>query len=343
MDMLTVARKAGVSTATVSRVLNAARPVNEATAARVRAAIKELNYVPNNHARSLRSGRSNLFGILISDVRNPFFPDLIEHFESLASEQGIDVTFANTGYSPQRLINGLRRLLDRGVDGIAVLTSEISDEVIQSLRGVKVPLVFLNQPVLEGRYPVVAVDYERGFRQAVDHLRMLGHKDIGFVAGPTTLSSAIRRKQVFLQVMKDCGLEIRKEWLLESDHTLTGGKIAAARFFELRSAPTAIMCSNDLTAIGFIHTANRLKRSIPEELSVIGVDDIAMSEVVQPALSTLHLSRREIAAHAFFSLQRFEGKMKAPVSTVLPQLVIRESTGAVPRANEAQPRRTKSS
>jgi LacI family transcriptional regulator len=330
MDMLTVARKAGVSTATVSRVLNGTRPVKAAVAARVRAAIKELNYVPNSHARSLRSGRSNLFGILISDVRNPFFPDMIEHFESLASELGIDVTFANTGYSTQRLINGLRRLLDRGVDGIAVLTSEVSEEVIQGLRGVKIPVVFLNQPILEGRFPVVAVDYERGFREAVDHLRMLGHKDIGFISGPSALSSAIRRKETFLQVMKDCGLAIRNEWLMESDHTLTGGKIAAARFFTLRSAPTAIICSNDLTAIGFIHAANRLKRSIPDEVSVIGFDDIAMSEVVQPALTTLHLSRREIAAHAFFFLHRSEGRVKAPVSTVLPQLVIRESTGVAP-------------
>jgi DNA-binding LacI/PurR family transcriptional regulator len=330
MDMLTVARKAGVSTATVSRVLNGTRPVKEAVAARVRAAVKELNYVPNSHARSLRSGRSNLYGILISDVRNPFFPDVIEHFETLAREQGIDVTFTNTGYSPERLINGLRRLLDRGVDGIAVLTSEVSDEVIQSLRGIKVPVVFLNQPVLAGRYPVVTVEYERGFREAVDHLRMLGHKDIGFISGPPTLSSALRRKEAFLQVMKESGLTIRKEWLLEGDHTLTGGKIAAARFFSLRSAPTSVICSNDLTAIGFIHTANRLKHSVPDEISVIGFDDIAMSEVVQPALSTLHLSRREIAAHAFFALQRPEGRIKAPVSTILPHLVIRDSTGAAP-------------
>lgn len=330
MDMLTVARRAGVSTATVSRVLNGTRPVKEAVAARVRAAVKELNYTPNSHARSLRSGRSNLYGILISDVRNPFFPDVIEHFESLASEQGIDVTFANTGYSPQRLINGLRRLLDRGVDGIAVLTSEVSKDVLQTLRTVKVPVVFLNQPVLEGKFPVVAIEYERGFREAVDHLRMLGHKNIGFVSGPSTLSSAVRRKEAFLQAMKDCRLPMRNEWLLEGDHTLNGGKIAAARFFNLRSAPTAIICSNDLTAIGFIHAANRLKHSIPEEVSVIGFDDIAMSEVVQPALSTLHLSRREIAAHAFLALQRPGGKIKAPVSTVLPHLVIRDSTGAAP-------------
>jgi LacI family transcriptional regulator len=313
----------------VSRVLNGNRPVSPAAAARVRAAIEELNYIPNSHARSLRSGKSNLFGILVSDVRNPFFPDVIEHFESLATAQGIDVTFSNTGYSAERLMSGLRRLLDRGVDGIAVLTSEVNDEVIHSLRGVKVPIVFLNQPAVQGKFPVVGVDYDRGYREAIEHLLMLGHKDIGFVSGPGTLFSAVRRKEVLLQVMKEFGLDIRNEWLMEGDHKLGGGKIAAARFFTMRATPTAILCSNDLTAIGFIHTANRLKRSIPQEVSVIGFDDIAMGEVVQPALTTLHLSRREIAAHAFFALQNADNKPKTRtmVSTVVPQLVIRESTG----------------
>jgi DNA-binding LacI/PurR family transcriptional regulator len=330
MDISTVARRAGVSPATVSRVLNGTRRVKEPIAERVRAAVEELNYIPNNHARSLRSGRSNLLGILISDVRNPFFPEVIEHFESLATEQGRDVTIANTGYSEERLINGLRRLLDRGVDGIAVLTSEVSANVIHSLRRVQVPVVFLNQPSVEGKFPSIAIDYEPGFGEAIDHLHMLGHRRIGFISGPTGLSSAVRRKGFFLKVMKERGLTIRDEWLLEGDHKLTGGKAAAGRFFSMCSAPTAMICSNDLTAIGFIHAANRLKRSIPEEASIIGFDDIAMSEVVQPALTTLSLSRREIATHAFFALQNAEGKTKAGVSTIRPQLVVRESTTTAP-------------
>jgi LacI family transcriptional regulator len=331
MDISTVARRAGVSPATVSRVLNGTRRVKEPIAARVRAAVEELNYIPNNHARSLRSGRSNLLGILISDVRNPFFPDLIEHFESLATQQGSDVTIANTGYSEERLINGLRRLLDRGVDGIAVLTSEVSAKVFHTLRGVQIPVVFLNQPSVEGKFRSIAVDYEPGFREAIDHLHMLGHRRIGFIYGPPGLSSAVRRKDTFLKVMKERGLAVRDEWMLEGDHKLSGGRVAAARFFSMPCPPTAVLCSNDLTAIGFIHEANRLKHSIPEEVSIIGFDDIAMSEIVQPSLTTLSISRREIAAHAFFALQNPEKKPKAPVSTIVPQLVVREST-AVPSA-----------
>ena len=124
MDITAVARRAGVSTATVSRVLNDSTKVRPATAARVRDVIKELQYVPNTSARHLRVGRTNLYGLLVSDIRNPFFPDLIEQFESLAVQHGIDVTIANTWYSEDRLLAGVRRLLERNVDGIAVLTSE---------------------------------------------------------------------------------------------------------------------------------------------------------------------------------------------------------------------------
>jgi LacI family transcriptional regulator len=330
MDIVTVARKAGVSTATVSRVINGTRRVSEPIATRVRAAIEELNYIPNNHARSLRSGRSNLIGILISDVRNPFFPDVIEHFEALATQQGFDVIFANTGYNEQRLMNNLRRLLDRGVDGIAVLTSEVSSEAIHSLRKVTIPIVFLNQPLVDGKFQNITIDYTRGVSEALGHLQMLGHKRIGFVSGPATLASAVRRRKSFLSVMKERQMEIKDEWIFEGDHKLTGGKLAAARFFTMPAPPTAIVCSNDLTAIGFLHAANRLKRSIPEEVSIIGFDDIAMSEVVQPALTTLHLSRREIATHAFFALRNHDANARPGNTILLPQLVIRESTGAAP-------------
>jgi LacI family transcriptional regulator len=331
MDIVTVARKAGVSTATVSRVINGTRRVSEPIAQRVRSAIEALNYIPNNHARSLRSGRSNLIGILISDVRNPFFPDVIEHFEALATQQGFDVVFANSGYNEQRLMNNLRRLLDRGVDGIAVLTSEVSSEVIHSLRNVDIPVVFLNQPLVDGKFQNIAIDYCRGVREALAHLQMLGHERIAFVSGPAILASAMRRRISFLSVMKECGLNIKDEWILEGDHKLTGGKLAAARLFTMPSPPTAVVCSNDLTAIGFLHAANRLNRSVPEDLSVIGFDDIAMSEVVQPSLTTQHLSRREIATHAFFALRNHEGNGRPGSTVLLPQLVIRESTGTAPK------------
>ena len=329
MDIISVARHAGVSTATVSRVLNSSNKVRPTTADRVRAAIQELQYTPNPSARSLRSGKSNLYGLLVSDIRNPFFPDLIEHFESLATHHGIDVTFANTGYSEERLLHGISRLLERNVDGLAVLTSEVSETAIVQIRKSGVPVVFLNQPTLSGEFCNIRIDYVRGYLDAVEHLRMLGHRRIGFVAGPPTLSSAVRRKEAFLGAIKSVKLRIENEWLFEGDHKTTGGQFAAERIFSMQRPPTAVICSNDMTAIGLLHTAHRLGRNVPGELSLIGFDDLFLSEIVQPALTTLHLSRHDIATRAFYALQTSNKHVANPTTTtLLPRLVVRASTAA---------------
>jgi DNA-binding LacI/PurR family transcriptional regulator len=331
MDILSVARRAGVSAATVSRVLNSSNKVREDTAARVRVAMQELQYIPNTSARSLRSGKSNLYGLLVSDIRNPFFPDLIEQFESLATQHGIDVTFVNTGYSEERLLAGVRRLLERNVDGLAVLTSEVSVSAIEKIRESGSPVVFLNQPSVTGDFRNITVDYVRGFRDAVEHLRMLGHKRIGFVAGPPSLSSAVRRRKAFVVAMKACGLTAQEKWIFEGDHKITGGQYAAERIFAMADPPTAVACSNDMTAIGLLQTANRKGRNIPAEFSLIGFDDLFLCEVVHPALTTLHLSRQEIATRAFFALNSLREQTNAPkTAVILPRLVIRASTGPVP-------------
>jgi len=328
MDISSVARRANVSTATVSRVLNASNKVRESTAVRVRKAIDELNYVPNTHARTLRSGRSNLYGLIVSDIRNPFFPDLIEHFESLATQHGIDVTFANTGYDEQRLLAAVKRLLERGIDGLAIFTSEVSATALRKIRAASPPVVFLNQPATEKDFRNIVVDYVSGFDDAVEHLRMLGHERIGFVAGPRSLSSAIRRREAFLAAMEAHHLPIREEWIIEGNHQIAGGQFAAERIFAMRNPPTAVVCSNDMTAIGLLHTAHRLGRKIPQELSLIGFDDLLLSEIVQPALTTLHLSRKEIATRAFYALQSGREATAAPLtSSIIPQLIIRASTG----------------
>ena len=330
MDIITVARRAGVSTATVSRVLNSSNKVKEATAARVRATIKELQYVPNTSARNLRSGKTNVYGLVVSDIRNPFFPDLIEHFESLATSNGMDVTFANTGYSEERLLAGITRLLERNVDGIAVLTSEVSQAAIEKLHESTVPVVFLNQPQVSREFRNIAIDYVKGFGEAVEHLRMLGHQNIGFVAGPPALSSAVRRREAFLTALQSRKLPMRPEWLLEGDHKTTGGQFAAEQIFFMQNRPTAVVCSNDMTAIGFLQTAHRIGRNIPSDLSIVGFDDLFLSEIVQPQLTTLHLSRRDIATRAFYALHAAAdqtGGCRIPI--IEPHLVVRASTGSV--------------
>lgn len=158
---------------------------------------------------------------------------------------------------------------------------------------------------------------------------MLGHKKIGFIAGPPTLSSAMRRKQAFITALAASKVPLEEDWIFEGDHKTTGGQFAAERIFSMKKPPTAVICSNDMTAIGLLHTAQRLGRSIPKDLSLIGFDDLFLSEIVQPALTTVHLSRQEIATRAFYGLHSGASSGNGKTAVITPQLIVRASTGPV--------------
>lgn len=329
MDIQQVARKARVSTATVSRVLNGSPLVRAATAAHVRRVIDQLDYVPNVSARYLRTGHTRLFGLIVSDIKNPFFPDLIDAFESMAAKQGIDVIFTHTNYDLKRLDQCLRRMVDRNVDGIAVMTSEVDPAAIERVQRSKIPLVLLNQSALEAKFSNVRVDYSRGFQEAVSHLRELGHRRIGFIAGPEDLDSARRRRLAFLSGLKKCGLKIRPEWVITGALRPEGGYAAAQKLLSAKSRPTAIVATSDMMAIGALQAARDARVRVPQDLSIIGFDDIPFCTMMDPPLTTISLSREEIAARAFTILSKAVGvasgaRISSP--SVLPRLTVRAST-----------------
>lgn len=329
MDIIEVARRAKVSTATVSRVLNGSPGVREKTSAHVRKIVEELKYVPNSNARSLRVGRTRLFGLIISDIKNPFFPELIDAFEAFATTQSIDVIFTHTNYDPDRLIKCVRRMIDRNVDGIAVMTSEVDEQAIVQAEQARVPLVLLNQKGFEERCCNILVDYSQGFREAIEHLQSLGHCDIGFIAGPPSLSSARRRRRAFEAAMKRCGLSLQKKWIAVGDLRVDGGRLAMSKLLAGASRPTAVVTSNDLMAIGALQAAREAGVCIPDNLSVVGFDDLPISTMVYPALTTIQLSRREIAHLAFSGLieaVRARHKIFLQGPPISPRLVIRQSS-----------------
>jgi LacI family transcriptional regulator len=327
MDILQVAKRAKVSTATVSRVLNRFPGVHEKTLARVRQAIAELNYVPNPNARSLRMGRSRLFGLIVSDVNNPFFPELIDAFESLAAAQGIEVIFTHTNYDPKRLHNCIRRMVERGVDAIAVMTSEVEEESLRQAVNAGVPVVLMNQRKMAGKYPNVLVEYTDGFREALEHLLALGHRDIGFIAGPQSLNSARGRKEAFVAALKGHGIDVRAEWITIGDMRVEGGRKAMDALLSRRPRPTAIVASNDLMAVGALQAAHASRIHVPRDLSIIGFDDIPISSMMHPPLSTIRHPRREVAGRAFDYLWRtIRGEKIADEAPLQPHLVIRNST-----------------
>lgn len=331
MDILQVAKRAKVSTATVSRVLNGFPGVREKTKARVRRAVAEMNYVPNPNARSLRVGRSRLFGLIVSDVNNPFFPELIDAFESVAASQGIEVIFTHTNYDPARLQSSIRRMVERGVDAIAVMTSEVAPEALEQAVRAGLPLVLMNQGEIGEKYPNVRVEYATGFREALEHLLAIGHRDIGFIAGPKDLYSAQCRKEAFRSALRTHGLSLRREWVATGDMRVEGGYAAMLELLRCRPRPTAVLASNDLMAVGALQAAHEAGIRVPRDVSVIGFDDLPISAMVHPALSTIRHPRREVAARAFACLQQALNGAKVEVTEPLhPHLVLRHSTASPP-------------
>ena len=334
MDIQQVAKRAGVSTATVSRVLNGSPKVRKETSERVRRVIDELNYVPNNSARNLRIGRSQLYGLIVSDIKNPFFPDLIDQFESLAAARGIDVIFTHTNYDSERLATCIRRLVERNVDGIAIMTSEVDEQALRIATGRNVPVVLLNQPSLRESYGTVLVDYTRGYREAVEHLKKLGHRNIVFLTGPAELSSVRRRQKAFEAAAKKCGSSVRDEQFILGDMRVEGGRTAMESLLQRKPRPTAVVAANDLMAIGAMQAAMAAGLHVPEEISIIGFDDLPLATIMHPQLTTIHLSRHEIAGEAFEQLLQMHrkepGHAQRPERKVHPRLIVRESTGPAP-------------
>jgi DNA-binding LacI/PurR family transcriptional regulator len=334
MNISTVAKKAGVSKATVSRVMNGTAYVSPETATRVRAAIEQLNFHPDINARTLGSGRSGLYGLIISDITNPYFPEIVKAFEDIAVEHGQDVLICNTDYDPKRMERCVTRMVQRKVDGVAVMTSEMEEGLIQSFSQRQIPIIFMDTFTPVKGVRIVSVDYAAGIRQAMRHLVLLGHRRIGFISGPLELASAKVREKAFLQSLREHGLKADPRWTKQADHRVEGGHHAMQRILKSGTRPTAVIGSNDLTALGAMGAIHEAGLSIPGDISVIGFDDIQISAYTQPALTTVHVPRRELAATAFRSLfhSREEGKRSRNWEHVVaPRLLIRESTAEPPR------------
>ncbi|MGB2717673.1 MAG: LacI family DNA-binding transcriptional regulator [Vicinamibacterales bacterium] len=331
MNIAEIARKANVSTATVSRTLNQSGPVKAATARKVWRAVTALNYYPNSHARALVSGRSRLLGLIVSDITNPFFPELIRSFEHLASQRQYDLLLTSTDYETPRMTACLRRMLERKVDGVAMMTSEMDLGLIKELSKRGVPIVFMDVGQVGPRMSHVAIDYGNGVKQAVDHLGALGHKQIAFISGPLDLHSARTRRQAFLEAMRLHRLKPDRRLVREGTHTAEGGEKAMAALLRLTKRPTAVVCSNDWTAIGALHAIHAAGLGVPDDISLVGFDDIPLVSFTNPPLTSVRMSAADVGATAFNALfgliggQRLEGE----VYQVPTKLVVRESTAAL--------------
>ena len=329
-----VAQRAGVSIATVSRAVNRIPTVNPELAKRVWKAIDEVGYLPNTQARALVSGRSRMLGLIVSEITNPFFPELVQEFENLAVAQGYEVLIGSTNYEPVRTESLIHRMLQRNVDGVAVMTFGIEEELVQKLVEREFPLVFVDAGPDLPNIRVLKVDYGEGIRQAVQHLAALGHRRIAFISGPLRLRSAVARRDAFIKGMAELGLTAPPGYIIEGSHTMEGGISAMERLLDLPELPTAVMCSNDMTAIGVLHALYRTTHNVPNEISVVGFDDIHLTQFMLPPLTTVQMSCAHLAAAAVEALragiEAGHPKATAKEWRIPTKLVVRQST-AFPR------------
>ncbi|HUO29577.1 MAG TPA: LacI family DNA-binding transcriptional regulator [Bryobacteraceae bacterium] len=331
MKIQEVARLAKVSTATVSRTINTPALVNSQTATRVWKAIEKLGYYPNTNARSLVSGRSRILGLIVSDITNPFFPELVKGFEDVAIQQGYEILVSSTDYDSERMAICVRRMLERKVEGVAIMTSEMDKHLVDQLAHRNVPMVFLDVGPPGKRTSNIVVDYAMGINEAVDHLLALGHRKVGFIGGPSGLKSARIRRTAFLRLLSRHGIGRDSRLVDAGDHTVDGGLAAMVRVLDSGPRPTAMLASNDLTAIGMMRAVRRAGLVVPRDISVVGFDDIRLAEFTEPPLTTVRLSRGELAERAFHALlSDLNGEPHGGGVKVETHLVVRETTCPAP-------------
>jgi DNA-binding LacI/PurR family transcriptional regulator len=330
-----VAERAGVSTATVSRVLAGIGHPRADTVAAVMAAVEELGYRPSIVARSLRMRRTRSLGLIVTDIQNAFFPDLVQGADQEARARGYSILLGSAAYDERRAVHYLDLMVDRRVDGILVASSQVSDTSGGWLATAPVPVVVANAE--PGTLPVTVItsDNRNGARIAVEHLLALGHRRIAYVRGAETFTADRPRLEGFREAVRRAGLAASDTPELDGDGRFEGGERAVRTLFNDHAPVTAIACYNDITAIGALRALRNIGVRVPEDVSVIGTDDIAAASWVVPALTTVAQQRGEMGRLATERLiNMIEGtEDPAAARTVrLPMtLTVRESTGPAPK------------
>lgn len=329
MNLEDVAQRAGVSTATVSRVLNNIGVVKGSTRAKVLKAVEELKYYPNIHARALAGGASKALGLIVSNVENPFFLDIFRSLEDEAHSRGFEVLMANTDYDPDRLAKSVHLMLGRRVAGLALIVSEMDSTLLQELQERKVRTLILDVGQPRPYITSIKTNYSRGMQRIAEYLYSLGHRKMAFIGHHTSLGPLSDRKRTFSQVMEQLGGDVVYTTIADSDG-FDGGRRAVRQLYHSGFNPTAILCVNDFMAVGVLRQLREMNIAVPQDVSVTGFDNIRLSEFLNPALTTVHIPREQIGRQIFESLTSATNHEESPREVIIdPELVVRESTGSV--------------
>ncbi|GAB3522374.1 substrate-binding domain-containing protein [Photobacterium alginatilyticum] len=323
-----VAKHAGVSTSTVSHVLNKTRFVSEDISVRVQAAVKELNYAPSALARSLKVNHTRTFGMLVTTSTNPFFGEVVKGVERRCYQQGYNLILCNTEGDVERMHSNLDTLLQKRVDGLLLMCSEVEGKEFDLFtRHQPVPTVVMDWGPIDFPSDKIQDNSHHGGYLATRHLIEQGHKKIGCLTGPLDKLPAQQRLSGFVQAMEEAGLEINKDWIVSGSFECEGGEIAFNKLYERGPLPTALFVCNDMMAMGVINTAHKKGLSVPEDLSIVGYDDIKLAKYITPSLTTIHQPKHRLGQQAVDTLlDKIQNKRESnQVIQLEPTLVERDS------------------
>jgi LacI family transcriptional regulator len=328
VTIIDVARHAQVSKTTVSHVLSGKRPVSAITRDRVERSIGALGYRPNGLARSLRTSRTHMVALILPDITNPYYPVLARGLESGIEPDGYRAFICSSDGDPDRERAYLREVCDRGVDGIVLDSFHLTVDDLQVATGGLLPLVWIGgTPMEHPGVDSVRSDDDAGAYAATRHLVERGHRRVAMVDGPP--GSGTARREGYRRALAEAGLPAYPEPSPRTDWTRNGGSRAVASLLALDPRPSAIFCSNDLTAIGALDAAREVALQVPADVAIVGFDDIEPSALVTPALSTVVNPAIEIGRTAARLLaERMTGAYDGPARSItLPSpLVVRQSS-----------------
>jgi len=311
---------------TVSHVLNKTRYVHPATVDRVLEAVRELSYYQNVHARRLAQSRSDLVGLVLSEIANPFFSEAINSFQTAALERGFEVLLCNTEYDPNRVKAIIGKLITNQVRGVAVLTSTIDATAVKELTSHGIAVVLHNQRFIRRFIGEVRVDYSRGISEAIEYLTKQGHKNFGIISGPLHIRSAVIVRDAFTSALERSGLHAAHS--VESNYRVDGGSAGVRNLLSRHPFPTALLCGNDLIAIGAMSVLEEVGVRVPEDVSVVGCDDIFFARLSRPPLTTVHVPREQLGRLSFAAIEKIlaSKSQRGREYTVPTRLVVRRST-----------------
>ncbi len=327
-----VAAEAGVSPTAVSRYLNKRIALPLSTRKRIDAAIAKLDYRPNVLARRLSTGKTEALSLVAADIANPFFAELAAAVEREAHERGYAVYISSTASGAGSEADAIRRLTDGHVDGLIMMTNQVDDGTLARLLDGLGNVVLLDEAIAGPAVPKILVENAEGTAMATRHLLAAGHRDIALISGPPRLLTVTERLAGFMGAMAEAGLEVPPGRVLLGSYTSRFGDAAATVLLEEPNPPTAILACSDFIAMGVVRAARRRGLVIPDDLSLVGFDDMAIAELIDPPLTTVRQPIEEMGRLAVRHLLcLLDGEQAPPAETRLPvRLILRHSVAAPP-------------